>query len=97
MEQELARLLHKQGAAGCRTHGEQQSSLFSLAVQTARDYMYLAQLLHNVGGQQLLRGHIILGPDALGGRGPRTSCPWGHLVLGPRVLGDNLKGGNPVL
>ena len=52
VEQELARPLR---AAGCQTHGEQQSSLFSLAVQTTT-----AQLLNNVGG------HIILGPDVLG-------------------------------
>ena len=35
VEQELARLLHKYGAARCQTHGDQQSSLFSPVVQTA--------------------------------------------------------------
>ena len=70
VEQELARLLHKQGAAGCRTHGEQQSFLFSLPAQTATDY--IAQLLHNVGGQLVLRGtHSPRGDNLKGG----TSCP----------------------
>jgi len=92
VEQKLTILLHKQGAAGCWTHGEQQSSLFSLAVQTATDY--IAQLLHNVGRQLVLRGtHCPRTRCPRGTCGPRNSCPGGHLVLGqpPFVRPSNQK------
>jgi len=45
-------------------------------------------LVYNVGGQLVLRGQLVLGPDILGGhtRSPRTSCPGEHFYGGTSCL-----------